>query len=186
MPALCPGVFTLNLNLGHDIEALARLQPNPLDWLHRRICRELKLGLARKVDLYLVLEEIEPEWPGNMPINSPPRLHVHGEFGVTDNEVEDARKCLRRAGGEFVDVLARNRQTHTRAYPDTGWVGYVAKDFWKATPYMRALLGRHRSNLRLTFGGPVLSATHAVRARAEHLFKIHRRLVLSGGKSVLV
>ena len=68
------------------------------------------------------------------------RLHVHGEFVVTDNDLPRARWALRQAGGEW--KKAPQHQTHTHATPpDEGWASYCGKELWKASPFLRATLG---------------------------------------------
>jgi hypothetical protein len=148
------------------MEARAREQPNPLAWLQKRVDRELFERLNRPVEFLLTIEE-----------DGKRRLHCHGEFQVSAEEVSAARKALRKAGGEW--KVAKQHQTKTEPDPDDGWAGYISKDFWKATPRMRGLLGQFKNNYALTFLGSSLSITANLKTRAKALYELHRALVIN-------
>lgn len=154
-------VHSFSLNLRPDVEVQARLQPKPLDWLKRRVDRCLKDELGRPVNALIVIEETDDHTR---------RLHLHGEFGVALHEVKRARKALRRAGGEWVKT--RQHQAHTNPNPDSGWIGYCIKNFWKTTPFMREFLKGSRQ--RVTFNGGVLAYSKIVNRKARELFADHR------------
>lgn len=154
-------VHSFSLDLRHDIEAHARLQPKPLDWLKRRVDRCLKDELGRPVNALIVIEETDDRTR---------RLHLHGEFGIALDEVKRARKALRRAGGEWVKT--RQHQVHTSPNPDSGWIAYCGKNFWKTTPFMRDFLNGSRQ--RVTFNGGVLAYSKTVNRKARELFATHR------------
>jgi hypothetical protein len=156
-------VYTITLRLRDDMEASARAQPNPLAWLQKRVDRELSKAMNRPVEFFLTIEE-----------DGKRRLHSHGEFQVSAEEVSAARKALRKAGGEW--KVAKQHQTKTEPDPDDGWAGYISKDFWKATPMMRWLLGQ--SSYGVTFRGSSLSITADLNARAKALYGLHRSNVL--------
>jgi hypothetical protein len=158
-------VYTITLRLRDDMEAKARTQPNPLVWIQKRIDHELFTALDRPVEFFLTIEE-----------DGKRRLHCHGEFQVSAQEVGFARKALRKAGGEW--KVAKQHQTKTAPDPDDGWSGYISKDFWKATSRMRRLLGQYKTNYALTFHGSSLSITANINARAKTLYELHRSLVL--------
>jgi hypothetical protein len=158
-------VHSFTVRLRDDIEAKARQQPSPLVWLQQRIKSELRKVLDRPVQFLLVIEEEKR------------RLHCHGEFQVSANEVTAARAALRKACGPW--KKAPQHQTKTEADPDDGWAGYVSKDFWKTTPGMRAALAPFKTNIKVTFPGSALSITAGLNARATALYAKHRALVIN-------
>jgi hypothetical protein len=145
------------------MEAKARAQPNPLAWLQKRVDRELSNALDRPVQFFLTIEE-----------DGKRRLHCHGEFQISAEEASAARAALRKAGGEW--KVAKQHQTKTEPDPDDGWSGYISKDFWKATPMMRRLLGR--SSYAVTVHGSSLSITADLNSRAKALYEDHRARLL--------
>lgn len=163
-------VYAISANLHPDIEAQARLQANPLAWLRRRVAHHLEAGLKRPVDMILVPEEAD---------NHNYRLHLHGALSVRSDEAALARAALRKACGEWEEV--RQHQVKTTADPDEGWIGYVGKNLWKTSRFMRVLLERHGSRQAVRFGGSNLSTTNAVRRRAEALYAAHREKVIEAG-----
>jgi hypothetical protein len=155
-----PDAKTFTLRLRKDIEAQALAQPRTADWLRRRIARELKTGLGRNVDLF-----------GNLEVDDNDGLHVHGQFIVSDDEIERARECLRRAGG----VWERNRRyqahSHRDRVPDLGWPSYIGEELWKASGFLRDLGTRHGSpNLLVPYNGDPLFVSRDVSQRAKVLF----------------
>lgn len=158
-------VQSFSLNLRPDVEIQARLQPKPLDWLKRRVDRCLKDELGRPVNALIVIEETDDRTR---------RLHLHGEFGIALDEVKRARKALRKAGGEWVKT--RQHQAHTSPNPDSGWIGYCSKNFWKTTPIMRDHLKGSRQ--RVTFNGGVLAYSKTVNRKARELFAADRAELL--------
>ena len=56
--------------------------------------------------------------------------------------------------------------------PDDGWVGYICKNVWKTTPFMRKLL--KGSGMSVTFSGGVLAYSQAISRTARELFDDHR------------
>jgi hypothetical protein len=166
-------VHAYTLNLRHDIEALARTKPNSCQYVRDRMAAELRKGLGRRVDFIAafeeadVFDEVSRRWR--------PRLHVHGEMAVSVEEAELARACLRRAGGEW--ETNRQHQAKTWPDPDDGWVGYIAKDFWKTTPFMRNMMKGSRI-FGVTFDGDVFSATRPVTLRATTIFEQDRKTIL--------
>lgn len=159
-------VHAFTVRLRDDIEALARQQPSPLVWLQQRIKSELRKALGRPVQFILTIEEDDKH-----------RLHCHGEFQVSADEVVVARAALRKACGPW--KTAPQHQTKTEAGPDDGWTGYVSKDFWKTTPGMRAALAPFKTNIKVTFAGNALSITADLNARATALYTKHRALVIN-------
>ena len=158
-------VHTFTVRLRDDIEANARRQPSPLVWLQQRIKSELGKALNRPVQFLLVIEEEKR------------RLHCHGEFQVSAEEVAIARAALRKACGSW--KKAPQHQTKTVLDPDDGWAGYVSKDFWKTTPGMRALFAPIKTNIKVTFPGSALSITADLNARAKLLYGEHRALIIN-------
>jgi len=169
LKALGP-VYTLNLNLRHDVEAQARRQKNPGDWLRRRIALALKSGLGRAVDFYLVFEE-DPDHFDESTGRKRPRLHIHGEFRVSSDDIKEARACLRKAGGEWEE--ARQHQVKAKPAPDEGWIGYCTKEirgieniFWDPDQL--------RLNFQQPLPGSMLSVTRPVTAKAKEIFEKER------------
>jgi hypothetical protein len=174
-------VYSFSLNLRPDIEAKARAKANPCTWLRDRIEAELRKALGRSVQMLLAFEEAET-W-GDATGRYRKRLHAHGEFAVSADETAAARAALRKAGGEWGTV--RQYQAQTAADPDEGWVGYVAKDFWKTTPIMRELIEGSRI-YGVTFRGNVLSVSQPVTEIARSLFERNRtQLVRSKADDIL-
>jgi hypothetical protein len=158
-------VHTFTVRLRDDIEAKARQQTSPLVWLQQRIKSELGKALDRPVQFLLVIEEEKR------------RLHCHGEFQVSVDEVAIARAALRKACGPW--KKAPQHQTKTEADPDDGWAGYISKDFWKTTPWMRALLAPFKTSMKVTFPGSALSITADLNAEAKLLYGKHRALIIN-------
>ncbi|MGB7013494.1 MAG: hypothetical protein WBD97_24250 [Pseudolabrys sp.] len=156
-------VRTFTLRLRADIEAEAKTKPDACDWLRRRIAFYLEKELSQPVHLLGCFEE---EIRGV--------LHVHGEFVVTNNELETARRALRLAGGEW--EKARQRQTHNHPYsPDEGWASYCGKNLYLTSPFVRALLSRHGSPKLLTsYTGNPLFVSRELGQRAKVLFDATR------------
>lgn len=153
-------VHSFTANLLPHIESRARSASNgPLDWLHRRIGRQLHKHLGRRVEFYLAIEETDDR-----------RLHLHGEIGIGPDDAEIARKALRLACGEWTS--ARQFQVDTKPSPDSSWPSYALKHHWKTTPFARSVLAG--SSLAVTFTGPVLSVTADLRRHAEALYTKHR------------
>ncbi len=160
-------MHTLNLNLRDDVEKKARSNPDPANWLLRRIARELAKALGRPVSFHIVLQENEDRFH---------RLHVHGEFQVSADEAAAARKALRRAGGEW--ATDRQHQTHTEPNPDEGWPSYIVRDFWKYGPHVRRwtlMAPGSVTGIRLT--GNLFAATADLKKGAAALYAEHRRIV---------
>jgi hypothetical protein len=163
-------VHTLNLNLSAEIEKKARAQEYPLGWLHRRISLHLKRALNRPVEFFLVPEECDHH-----------RLHLHGEFQVSEDEAKDARAALRKAGGKW-DAEASQRQAWTAFDPDRGWLDYLTLDMWRVgftrnyLPKVTLRPGRV-SNTSITFNGGTVSSTKILNAVAELLYEQQRQLI---------
>jgi hypothetical protein len=98
-------------------------------------------------------------------------------MSVNDNELKAARAALGKGCGEW--ETTRQHQVKTTPDPDAGWTGYIGKDFWKTTRFMRELLERAGSRWAVQFQGGHLSTTNAVRARAEALYKAHRAALVA-------
>lgn len=167
-------VHSFTLNLSHDIEALARRQKNPGDWLRRRIARRLETGLGRAVDFWLVLE-LDRDHFDESTGRKRARLHIHGELQASADEIEKARACLRLAGGEW--EKNRQFQVQTKPDPDTWWAGYCTKEF-------RGIknIFWDEDQCRLTFQQPLpglmVSVTRPVNAKAREIFEKERAKLL--------
>jgi hypothetical protein len=163
--------FTLRLD--DAVEAQAAAQPDALGWLSRRIARRLQDALGRPVQCYCVLEQDDRR-----------KLHVHGEMGIVDHngiavkrDRAKARKALRLAGGEFLTV--RQFQAHVPPdAPDSGWSGYLAKDFTFFGPIVRPWLTSVGSRYAPGFGGDQISRTKILGALAVSIYNEHRALVM--------
>lgn len=166
--ALCElgPVHAVTLNLGADVELLARRQPDPARWLNKRFARRLEQVLGSRVELWFVLEDILERGPER-------RLHMHGCLGINETEAENARLALRRAGGEWED--AAQNQCQTKADPDFGWVSYCLKYASFRTPfaerYFEAIGDRNWSK---TFAGQWFGGSFAVLRRARALYEQDR------------
>ena len=99
------------------------------------------------------------------------RLHVHGEFQIAEHEAEIARKALRLAGGEWVEV--RQRQAKTKSEPTLPWVNYCGK----ASIFVRPLSGRF-AELPRAINGDWLFASNTVRSTAGELYDQQRKKVI--------
>ena len=151
---------TFTLNLSPEIEAAARKQSSPCDWLRRRIARELQNALNRPIDFFVTIEESDDR-----------RLHCHGTIGIAEEDAHKARAALRRAGGEW--KRARQHQSKTKPDPDDAWATYIAKDHWKMTDFARDMLRGSKS--ASGFDGEWFGATNAVRTRAGDLYEFNRQ-----------
>ena len=99
------------------------------------------------------------------------RLHVHGEFQIAEHEAEIARKALRLAGGEWVEV--RQHQAKTRSEPSLPWANYCGK----ASIFIRPLSGRF-AELPRAINGDWLFASNTVRSTAGELYDQQRKKVI--------
>jgi hypothetical protein len=154
--------FTLRLR--HDIEAQAREQRHPLDWLYRRVARELKARIGSSPLFWLVLE-----------VDKKRQLHVHGEIAIDRQSAKKAAKALRCAGGEWLE----DRQFQVKwkpslkggKQPDEGWVTYLSKNAWKLGPLLRQTL-KQSSTLGppQNFDGPWFAAPNDLRNQARRLY----------------
>jgi hypothetical protein len=160
-------IHSFTLNLGQDIEALACEDRRSGDFLRRRIQHHLKALLGRTVEFFFVIEEADFR-----------RVHLHGCLGISALEAKTARLALRKAGGEW--EVARQRQSHTEAEPDSKWNSYITLDCYRTTEFMRALALKCPNPRPMTkFNGPPLFATRFLAKKSVDLYKSHRRLVLS-------
>lgn len=182
---------TFTLNLSHAIEAQARAEALPVDWLRRRIATSLEPTLGPAVPFWFTADETDEDYSlrdtpeGRVVVFEPKRLHLHGELSVTPSELARAKAALRRAGGNMLknegdpkaNKAAHRSQVHNHNYPpDDGW----------PTFYCCKLLRRHEG-ARLfkkfghrgypnapTFTGPWFTATHEVRRHARFLYQMDR------------
>ena len=148
-------VHAFTANLSKEIEAEALSQKNPIDWLRRRISRNLRLALGRGVDFWIVAEEADDR-----------RFHLHGELGIADTEAKNARGAIRKACGLWENT--RQHQVHTKPDPDSGWTEYVIKDAYKASGIARQRFGNTSQSVR--FHGGVITRTQKLGAAAENLY----------------
>jgi hypothetical protein len=173
-------VHFFSARLRDDTEEKARTKKNPLKWLRKRVLAELKKFLGRKVKGVFTLEDDEHH-----------RIHLHGELQFSAEEAEVARKAIRRACGEWpvegdrprgcpawVPNMPRQHQVQTQFEPDHGCSCYMAKDFWRARPLMRKMVGGSHL-FRLSFDCKPLSVTEEVRERAETLYNQWRAKVIA-------
>jgi hypothetical protein len=178
-------VHSFTLNLRHDIEALARRQPDPCTWLRDRIEAELRKGFGCPVQFLVWFEEnpwlVEKVRRGNKIWEIGERLriidgkyrplfHAHGE--LVTNDIEKARACLRRAGGEY--AKGRQYQALTKPDPDAGWISYMAKTYWRMKPGIGEMFAHSRFFPPITFTGDVFSASRPVTQKARELFEADR------------
>lgn len=159
-------VYTFSLNLREDVEADAKSWPEPCNWLYRRICWRLEQTLGRKVTLVAIFEESGEQR----------RLHVHGEFVVTDNEIKQARRALRLAAGELEKVRQHQVYTHD-VPPDEGWASYCGKELWKASPSLRAKL---RLGYLTDYTDRPIRGSEDVKKLAKELFEECRGELIKG------
>jgi predicted O-linked N-acetylglucosamine transferase (SPINDLY family) len=79
------------------------------------------------------------------------RLHIHMVLAIPFEDdprklatkLKQIRAALRGAGGDWPKG-ARRSQVKMKPDPDEGWVGYLSKEFWKTTRFMRELLQHSR------------------------------------------
>jgi hypothetical protein len=170
-------VFRFTLNLSPKIEAQARSQADALDWLKRRVAKELKAIGDAPCEFWVVAEEERYCKVRNSQRRNPglPRLHLHGEI-IADNMLrESIRKALRLAGGEWEDTRQFQAWLGPRA---DWWPSYVCKDHWRRS----RLLMDHPNPHRLTFHGSPLKVTSKINRQAKLLFDHDRLQVIYGGR----
>ena len=110
----------------------------------------------------------------------PARLHVHMVLAIPFEDdprklaakLKQVRAALRRAGGEWPKG-ARRSQVNLKPEPDEGWTGYLSKDFWKTTSYMREMM-KGSPLFGVSFQGSVLSVSQAVKEKARHMLERDR------------
>jgi hypothetical protein len=166
-------VHSFSLRLHASVEAQALSKPDALDWLSRRIARRLRAALGHPVECYCVLEQDDRR-----------ELHVHGAFIITgpnstsvNRDRAKARKALRLAGGEWPKARQFQANVPPEA-PDSGWPGYLAKDFALFGPIVRPWLTLVGSKYAPGFGGDQISRTKVLAALAETIYNEHRELVM--------
>ena len=162
--ALCgsPDHHSFTLNLSAEVEVQARRAgKGPLDYLRRRVAEQLRRVLGQEARWWMCLEE-----------TSACRLHLHGEIECPAALLADARKALRRAGGEW--KKDRQFQVVTRQRPDERWASYCSKGLMLATDWRRewmARLGCSRPWLVASFSGRAFSMSNSLRAGAKATLK---------------
>lgn len=166
-------VHTFSLRLDGPVEAQALSKPDALGWLSRRIARRLKAALGHLVECYCVLEQDDDG-----------KLHLHGEFNITgpnSNSVKrdraKARKALRLAGGEWPKARQFQAKVPAEA-PDSGWAGYLSKEFAFFGPIVRPYLTSVGCIFAPGFNGDQVSRTEILGALAEKIYNEHRELVM--------
>ena len=184
--------YTVTLNLSHDIEALARTKPNALEWIRRRIVAQLNPILG-EVNALIAIEEARERRvyfsrsrrPRDfVRVPCPARLHIHMVLTIPFEDdprklsakLKQVRAALWRAGGEWPKG-ARRSQVKLKPEPDEGWIGYLSKDFWKTTPYMREMMKGSRL-FGVGIQGNVLSLTQPVTEKARKYFERDRVMLL--------
>lgn len=166
-------VLAFSLNLRDDIEAEAKKQDQPVDWIFRRVVRRLQAELKRK-DLALVLVGEETD-------RYPRRLHIHGFMQVKDrDEAKSIRRALRQAGGPWDAV--RQHQAHTKADPDSGWTGYLSKELWRTSKWMRRL--ENARSCPLQQGRPVRMSRAATHAGQGFYVGVRNVLIAAGARVI--
>ncbi|MBS0535373.1 MAG: hypothetical protein JSR72_15050 [Proteobacteria bacterium] len=123
-------VHAFTLNLRHDIEAVAKSQRKPCEWIAKRINRRLTEALGRKVPIVMCGEEAQPEGPR--------RLHFHGYALIGHNDLELVKSALKMAGGVW--MVQNQRQIAFNEAPDHGWLSYAVKALDRADPRVRVSL----------------------------------------------
>lgn len=176
-------VLFVSINLSDDIIAKAYQQPNFLDWVGRRIKRELKKALARDVELYLLLEELCIDDLKRETI----RPHLHGAMQMGANEIKLARKAIRKAVGGWA-AGAGQFQVKFQAKHDFDAGTYAAKQSWRSRPRIREFLERVGAGRRYvpSFKGGVLTTTQAVRERAAEIYAQAVEDVLAARRGALL
>jgi hypothetical protein len=166
-------VHSFSLRLDGPVEAQALSKPDALGWLSPRIARRLKAALGRLIECYCVLEQDDDG-----------EIHLHGAFNITGpnstsvkRDRAKARKALRLAGGEW--PKARQFQADVpHAAPDSGWPGYLSKEFAFFGPIVRPYLTSVGSNYAPGFNGDQVSRTEVLGALAEKIYNERRELVM--------
>jgi hypothetical protein len=155
-----------------EVDVQARASGNPLDFITRRIKRQLKKAFGCQIELVMGYEE--------EPIAGVLRFHIHGEAGLppTRRNLLRLRTALRTALGSW-DLLAKNRQIRFNRAPDAGWISYATKRAWCTTARMRAFFDRHRAGRqwRPSFSGSSVTMTNGIRRIAKELHEKARDLV---------
>ena len=171
-----PSVKGFTLMLSRPVEQAARAKgKHCLDWLHRRVVRQLRpLGDRYGVGAVPLWFAIEESRKG--------RLHIHGEISVGDVGTEKRsvrslrrilapiRTALKAAGGAW-DWERDGEGTQlrfARGTPDFRWAGYCLKSVHKARPERRRYMRKFGSDRRWVAGfkGKAVTATKGVRGAA--------------------
>lgn len=174
-------VLAVHINLGTETLSRATREPRFLDWLSRRIKRDLYNAFGRDVNLYLCLEELCVDHIGR----ESTRPHLHGFLALSPEEAPKARAVLRRTVGEWQE----HRQFQVRTGTDHDFDGatYAAKRTFLASPRFRGWMRRMGSPRRytLTFSGAAFTATKPVMDRAAILYRQAVEDVLLARRGVL-
>jgi hypothetical protein len=89
-------------------------------------------------------------------------------MNVPVDQLANARKALRLAGGEWAEV--RQHQAHTQANPDDGWLTYLCKHHLMFRPSYQALREGGASWALPTFTGAWYAAPNTVRRQATKIY----------------
>jgi hypothetical protein len=184
-----PSVKAFTLMLSRPVERAARAKgKHCLDWLHRRVVRQLRPLGGRHgggaVPFWFVIEE-----------NSKGRLHIHGEISIghvygakrTVRAVRRVfapiRKALKGAGGKWdEDRDGEGTQLRfARGTPDCRWAGYCLKSVHKARPERRRYMRQFGSppNWVAGFEGKAVTASEALNKSASALHAVARLSALA-------
>lgn len=145
--------FTLNLN--PEVEAKARSETSPANWLLRRIKRELSIAFEKDIPFWFALEETEDDR----------RMHLHGEIGIPFAGIKLAHGALKRAGGRWSS--GSQYQAHIRANPNDGWADYSAKNATWHSPKLKKRYPKMRQ-LSTISGGWYGSTQTVTREATKH------------------
>ncbi len=144
--------FTLRLGVATARNA-EDAEPNFIDYIRRRIARQLKRALGRPVAFWFTAEVDKWSLP-----------HLHGSVGITNAEEEIARAAMKRAGGDWTGPASK-QVVFAPIYDGPGWAGYASKRI------------RRKHEIKGNFGRG-FTATRALNAEAEKLYMRHRDGVL--------
>ena len=96
-------------------------------------------------------------------------LHLHGEIECPAVQLEEVRRALRLAGGEWAKG-SRHFQAKFEPHPDARWASYCAKSLGLATDSRRALMARYgctSSRWVASFSGSAFTMSNSTRAAAK-------------------
>lgn len=141
-------------------------EQNPLDYVYRRLARNLRKELRRDCDFFAVVHISSPTGD---------EFHLHGVIDLLPSELHAARAAMKAAGGLWRRKSpASGNQVKFEALTDAdGWADYCLRERSKAARWLK----EHRARINpLAKGSPQTEAiTQPLRSAGKELYEHDRQ-----------